>query len=73
MEYVGLVKNFFSEDFQEDVSILKYVAEPSEANIPYCLCDRCKKPIKRVMYVVQSDETDVELAYLGAECIKYVK
>ena len=73
MQYAGLVKSFYSNDLHENVSILRYVADPGEGNIPYCLCDRCKKPIKRLMYVVQSNDTDVELLYLGSECIKYLK
>ena len=70
MKYVGVVKELHSKTFNEDVSILKYV-DDSEGKIPYCNCDRCGKSIKRILYVVQSAETDVEMLYLGADCVKY--
>ena len=52
----------------EKVAILRYKSEDS---VPYCQCSRCGKPIKRIMYVVQSCATDCETFYLGAECIKH--
>ena len=69
MEYRGVVKQFHSVALDEDVSVLKYTSTDS---IPYCNCDRCGKPIKKIMYVVQNDHTDVEMLYLGAECIKHL-
>ena len=56
---------------EEDVSILKSVKD-SEGNVPYCLCSRCNKPIKNILYVVQSDSTDIEMLYLGADCVKHL-
>jgi hypothetical protein len=44
----------------------------SEGNVPYCLCSRCNKPIKNILYVVQSDSTDIEMLYLGADCVKHL-
>lgn len=73
MEYTKFCGYLDSEMAGERVAILKYEAPKSEAHIPYCDCSFCGKPIKRVMYVVQSDKTDVELYYLGAECIKKLK
>ena len=67
MEYTGNYRTMYSELCGEDVSILEY---RSRDNIPYCECTRCGKDIKRRMFVVQSKETDVELMYLGADCIK---
>lgn len=68
MEYTGFLGYMDSYVAGEEVAILKY--EDKNSNIPYCDCSRCGKPIKRVMYVVQSRETDVELFHLGSECIK---
>lgn len=73
MEYKKFCGYFDSEMLGEKVAILKYEALKSEAHIPYCDCSFCKKPIKRVMYVVQSEETNVELLYLGADCINKLK
>ena len=67
MRYTGLYKKMYSTLANENVSILKY---ESADNIPYCTCSRCGKPIKRKMFVVQSEESGVEMFYLGAECIK---
>ena len=55
----------------EKVAILKY-EDKSNSKVPYCDCDRCGKPIKRIMYVVQNAETDCEMFYLGSECIKHI-
>lgn len=71
MKYVGVVKTFHSSTLDEDVSILKYVKD-SEGNVPYCLCSRCNRPIKNILYVVQSDSTDIEMLYLGADCVKHL-
>ena len=68
MEFTGLHKKMYSHVAGEHVFILKYQSKDS---IPYCDCSRCGKPIKKTMYVVQSQETDVELFYLGSECIKH--
>lgn len=73
MEYVGLYKKaFYSTDFEEEVSILKY-KDSSNMHISYCDCSICGKPIKTTMYVVQSKTNAVELAYVGASCIKKIK
>lgn len=68
MEYTCVFKRMYSHVAGENVSILKYKSKDS---YPYCDCSRCGKPIKRIMFVVQSQETDVELFYLGTECIKH--
>ena len=68
MKYTQFMGYKWSSVAGEEVAILKYESE--HKNIPYCECSRCGKPIKRTMYVVQSKETDVELFYLGADCIK---
>lgn len=71
MEYVGLYKkDIYSDIFKEYVSILKY-EDHDKRVVPYMTCNRCGKDIKRKMYVVQSNETDVELMYLGSECINH--
>lgn len=67
IEYKGVVNKFHSLTLDEDVSILKYTRND---NLYFCECSRCGKLIKRVMYVVQNDDTDVEMLYLGSECIK---
>lgn len=67
MEYVRIVKSMYSDICGENVSILEY---KSNDNFPYCECTRCGKDIKRKMYVVQSDKTDIELMYLGSDCYK---
>lgn len=67
MEYTGNFKTMFSETCGENVAILEY---KSKDNVPYCDCTRCGKPIKRIMYVVQSNGTGVELMYLGSDCVK---
>lgn len=68
MEYTGEYRSIFSKQLGENVSILKY---KSDSKFPYTECSRCGQLIKKTMYVVQSDETDVELLYLGSECIKH--
>ena len=69
MEYTGKHKTLFSQICGETVNVLEYKDE-TKMNIPYCECTRCGKPIKKTMYVIQSKETDVELMYLGSDCIK---
>ena len=66
-KYEGVAKRMHSEIAGEQVSVLKY---SSRYNFPYCDCSRCGKPIRKVLYVVQSDETGIELFYLGSECIR---
>ena len=70
MEYTGKYRKMFSSELGENVSILEY---KSADNFPYCDCDRCGKPIRRRMFVVQSEVTDIELMYLGAECVKHLR
>lgn len=67
MEYTGRSKTMYSEECGEDVTIFEYA---SQSKYPYCECSMCGKPLIRKMYVVQSDATDIELAYLGPECIR---
>lgn len=68
MEYTGNYKETYSNILGEEVYIMEY---KSDHNIPYCECTRCGKLIRRKMYVIQSKETDVELMYLGSECIRH--
>ena len=68
MEFKGLYKKMHSDIAGGDVTILKY---ESKEKCPYLYCSRCGKPIKKTMYVVQDDKTDVEMFYLGSECIKH--
>jgi len=67
MKYIGKYKNMYSNTCGEEVSILEY---RSDNKYPYCECTMCGKDIKRHMFVVQSRKTDIELMYLGADCIK---
>ena len=69
MKYTGRYITKYSKLLKQDVDILEY---RSKDGIPYCDCDRCGKPIKRLMYVVQDPETGLEIMYLGSECIKSV-
>lgn len=66
MEYTGKYRTVNSKKYGT-VGILEY---KSDSKIPYCECTRCGKDIKRIMYVVQ-DSNDIEVEYLGAECIKH--
>ena len=66
-KWVALHK--WSDIANENVTIARY-RNKSSYNTPLCNCDFCGKPIIRTLYVVQSDDTDVELFYLGPECIK---
>lgn len=68
MEYTGKYKKVHSDLLGEEVYILEYKSKDS---YPYCDCDRCGKPIIKKMYVIQNCETDVEMMYLGSECIKH--
>lgn len=73
MEYTGEYYYRWSEVAGEEVAVLKYADKEhrlKNSRICYEHCSRCGRPIKNVMYVVQSKETDVELFYLGSECIK---
>ena len=70
MEYTGKYRVLHSEDLDRDVAILEY---KSKSKFPYLPCDRCGKMIIKTMYVVQDEETDVEMLYLGSECIKHFK
>ena len=67
MKYTGKYKKMYSEICGENVNILEY---KSKESVPYCECTRCGKPIFKSLYIVQSEETDVELMYLGSDCIK---
>lgn len=69
MEYTGKYWSMFSEVCDEKVNILEYKSA-HKTKIPWCECSRCGKPITANLYVVQSEETDVEMFYLGPECIK---
>lgn len=69
MKYTGKYKTVYSHTFGEMVNILEY---SSKDKVPYCNCERCGQPIVRKMFVVQSANTDIELSYLGSECIKHM-
>lgn len=68
MEYTGNYIEMYSKDLDRVVAILEY---KSNDNTPYIECSRCGKPIRRKMYVIQDSNTDLEIAYLGSECIKH--
>lgn len=72
MDYTGNYKTIDSEVLGHKVNILEYRAASGERLSPcfWEVCSRCGKPIRRVMYVVQDAETDVEELYFGADCIK---
>lgn len=76
MDYIGNWKKMFSKELNQDVNILEYKDNDPVKQVPgacrwyYCLCDKCHKQIKSHMFVVQSAEDDVEMLYLGADCIK---
>ena len=56
----------------KSVNVLEY--KDNEKHVRgwhYERCTRCGKPLKKIWYVVQ-DEDDVEIAYLGAECVKHL-
>lgn len=72
MDYTGRYRTVDSEILGHKVNILEYRAERGE-RLSSCFweaCSRCGKPIRRVLFVVQDAETDVEEMYLGADCIK---
>lgn len=73
MDYTGRFKTVNSELLGHTVNILEYRANKGEqlSRCYWTECTRCGKPIKRVMFVVQDAETDVEEMYLGADCIKH--
>lgn len=66
MEYTGKFRTVNSKKYGP-VYIMEY---KSESKMPYCECSRCGKDIKKIMYVVQ-DSRDIEVEYLGSDCIKY--
>ena len=67
MEYYKYHGERWSDIAGEKVGVLEY---RSKDKYPYCDCSRCGKPIINRMFVIQSCETDIELFYLGSECIK---
>lgn len=69
MKYTGKYRSVYSHELGEGVDILEYT---SKDKVPYCDCDKCGKPIVRKMFVVQSQETGVEMLYLGSECVKHL-
>ena len=73
MEYTGKWWSVNSAEYGP-VNILEY---KSDSKFPYCDCSRCGQPIKKHMFVVQcaeeGPELDVEMAYLGSECIKHLR
>ena len=72
MEYTGRYRTLFSEQLGHEVNILEYRSDHNPGrNYCYEFCTRCGKPIKRIMFVVQDAETDVEEMYLGSDCIKH--
>ena len=69
MEYTGKYWEMESKELGETVNILEYKAENRKHLAAWCECSKCGKPIKRLMYVVQ-DMEDIEVMYLGADCVK---
>lgn len=69
MEYTGEYTTRLLKGTGTKVNILKY---KSKDNFPYCNCDKCGKPIIKTMYVVQDAETDLEMMYLGSDCVKSI-
>ena len=76
MDFTGNWRKMFSTELNQEVNILEYKDPETHKQIPgkahwyYCECDKCHKEIKSHMFVVQSAEDDVEMLYLGADCIK---
>jgi len=68
MEYTGEYTEMTSKKYGK-VHILKYQSKQPN---PYCECSMCGQYIKRTMYVVQ-DENDIEVEYLGSECVKHFR
>ena len=72
MEYTGKYWSMNSVVFGK-VNVLEY---KSKSKFPWDTCTRCGKNLIRHMYVVQcaeeGPELDVEMAYLGPECIKHL-
>lgn len=69
MEYFKYHGRKKSISLDQEVDVLEY-RENGNAEHTYTECDCCGKPIKRRMFVLQDPETDVEVAYLGSECLK---
>ena len=69
MEYTKYYGHKFCEKFGKEVAVLEYSIDYS-SKVPYCDCDRCNKPIKRKMIVLQDVDTDAELVCLGMDCAK---
>lgn len=69
MEYTGRYITRFLKGTTKKVNILEY---NSKDNFPYCNCDRCGKPIIKKMFVVQDYDTDLEMMYLGSDCVEKV-
>lgn len=71
MVYTGKYTKKYSEALNQEVFILEY-KDTHRTSIPYCNCGMCGKPIIRKMYVIQDPETDVEMMYLGYDCVKKI-
>lgn len=72
MDYTGRYKTVNSELLGHTVYILEYRSKyDPKSKFYHTECSRCGKPIKRIMFVVQNAETDVEELYLGSDCIKH--
>lgn len=68
MKYVKYHGSHYSEILGTDISILEYKID---SKVSYCDCSKCGKPLKSKMFVIQDKETDVEMMYLGSDCIKH--
>lgn len=73
MEYTGKYRTIYSTELNQEVNILEYERTDKKTKIPYIACTRCGQGIIRKMYVVQDAKHDIELEYLGTECIKHFK
>lgn len=70
MEYTGKYYSIYSEELGQEVNVLEYINKEKMVYSYWEKCSHCGKPIKHKMYVVQSAEDDVEMLYLGADCVK---
>lgn len=75
MEYVKYHGRRHSEMYGEEVSVLEYQDTQNKYSKKYYCqdCSMCGRPILRKMFVIQSAETGVEIAYLGADCYKKLR
>ena len=64
------VKNCAAFD-GKDVNVLEYKDDEKHGSWCHEFCTRCGKPLKSHYFVVQ-DQEDIEIAYLGADCVGHL-